>query len=95
MGLDITVPALDWTEWERTPRAEHQNLLCEAACPEDLPWDAARGGLDDPGVAAGALERAVRVPRHPGLLRTALPGGRTLGHRERVRRGWGLLGLPV
>ncbi|MEU9670917.1 hypothetical protein AB0E25_36225 [Streptomyces bobili] len=41
MGLDITVLALDWTELERTPRAERQDLLYEAACPEDLPWDAA------------------------------------------------------
>ncbi|MFH8798430.1 hypothetical protein ACH4F6_02340 [Streptomyces sp. NPDC017936] len=35
MGLDITVLGLDWAELERTPAAERQDLLYEAACPED------------------------------------------------------------
>ncbi|MFJ4623284.1 hypothetical protein [Streptomyces sp. NPDC088812] len=40
MGLDITVLGLDWAELERTPAAERQDLLYEAACPEDAAWDA-------------------------------------------------------
>ncbi|MFI9544014.1 hypothetical protein ACIHAR_08745 [Streptomyces sp. NPDC052016] len=35
MGLDITVLGLDWGELERTPTAERQDLLYEAAGPED------------------------------------------------------------
>ncbi|MFF4655993.1 hypothetical protein [Streptomyces sp. NPDC001381] len=34
MGLDITVLALDWERLERTPVADRQELLYEAACPD-------------------------------------------------------------
>ncbi|MER6547958.1 hypothetical protein [Streptomyces sp. NPDC001250] len=39
MGLDITVLALDRERLERTPAAERQDALYEAACP-DIDWDA-------------------------------------------------------
>ncbi|MDX3800768.1 hypothetical protein [Streptomyces sp. AK04-3B] len=41
MGLDLTVLALDWGRWERTPAAVRQELLHEAACPDDLDPDEA------------------------------------------------------
>ncbi|WP_425247875.1 hypothetical protein [Streptomyces sp. NEAU-NA10] len=40
MGLDITVLALDWAELERTPAGERQELLYEAAGPQDTDRDA-------------------------------------------------------
>ncbi|WP_369394004.1 hypothetical protein AB5J72_45420 [Streptomyces sp. CG1] len=42
MGLDITVLALDWERLERTPAAEREGVLYEAACP-DTDWDAEPG----------------------------------------------------
>ncbi|MGQ4364188.1 hypothetical protein [Streptomyces sp. SAS_272] len=41
MGLDLTVLALDWGRWERTSAAVRQELLHEAACPDDLDPDEA------------------------------------------------------